>query len=149
MKKEKNEKNEKKEKKRTPTPTSATSHVRRSLVSNLAIPPEKKNEAHSFAISSSSKSKKRNTGTSSKRLQSHAVDWLSPRGVDKGLRCAIRAMAKEELVQCDHATKRNELLGMYSPKELTSVYIMVCMANCIDYKQVDMVSEFSSKARSP
>ena len=57
-------------------------------------------------------------------------------------------MMKEELAQCDHVTKLNELLGVYAPNELTSVYIVVCMANGIDYKQVDMVSEFSSKARA-
>ena len=102
----------KKDKKRTPTPTSATLHVRTRLVSELAIPTEKKNEAHSSAISRSSKSKKRNTGTSIKLLQAHAVDWLSPRGVKKGLQCAIPAMTKEELAQRDHANKLNELLGM-------------------------------------
>ena len=76
------------------------------------------------------------------------MDWLSPPGVDKGLRCAIPAVTKEELAQREHATKLNELLGMYSPKELTSAYIVVCMANGIGYKQVDMVSEFSLKARA-
>ena len=107
-----------------------------------------KTDTLSSSSGSSYKLKKRSKGPPSKRLHVQAFDWLSARGLDEGLLCTIPSITKEKLQQRNHATKQKELLVVYSPKELTPAYIVVCMAKGIDFKEVDMITEFSSRPKA-
>lgn len=92
--------------------------------------------------------KKPSSSKSSVKLQAHMVDWVTDHGLTVAIVKLYPDCSPSDVADMSSGEKLSEVLDCFQPKELISVYPMICFKKGIELLDMDLNAAFSTKAKA-
>ena len=84
----------------------------------------------------------------SKLRPAHAIEWKTETGLNAAIMCNYPTMKKKERKSKPYNVKLAMLVSLYGPKELLSVFGLICVAKGIDFEAINVNVEFATRAKA-
>ena len=84
----------------------------------------------------------------SKQRPAHAINWKTERGLNDALMCNYPTLKKNERKLMSYKDKLAMLVSLYGPKELLSVFGLICVAKGVDFEVINVGVEFATRAKA-